>query len=142
MFDLTPFGYRPTNVFKVFDDFEKNFFNGSNTSFSSFKTDIIDKDDKFLLSAELPGYDKQDISIDVNENMLTISAAHNEEHEEKDSKGNYIRRERSYGSYSRSFDISNVKADEIKAEYNNGILELVLPKLDSTPPSQYKIDIK
>ncbi len=141
MFDLTPFAYRQNNFMKVFDDFEKNFFKGFESEALNIRTDILDKGDKFMLLAELPGYTKEDISIDVNENRLTINASHNEENEEKDAGGNFIRRERRYGSFSRSFDISNIKADEIKAEYKNGILELALPKIDIAPPKQYKIDI-
>ena len=142
MFDLTPYGYKPMNIFKAFDDFEKNFFRGFDADFRDFKTDIIDNGDKFVLSAELPGYNKEDISIDINENLLTITAEHKEEKDEKDSKGNYIRRERSYGSYTRRFDISNVNAEQIKAEYKNGVLELDLPKLEQKPAKQMKIDIK
>lgn len=145
MFDLTPFNYRPSSIFKAFDEFEKNFFRGFNTDFGNFRdfrTDIIEKDDKYILSAELPGFNKEDINVDINDNMLTISAEHREENDEKDSKGNYIRRERTYGSYTRSFDISNVKVDDIKAEYKNGILELELPKLEEKPVSQRRIEIK
>ena len=97
MFNLTPFGYKPNSIFNTFDDFEKNFFRGFDTKLLDFKTDIIDKENMYLLSAELPGYDKEDISIDINEQTLTISATHKEENDEKDSKGNYIRRERSFG---------------------------------------------
>lgn len=142
MFNLTPFNQRPSSVFKAFDDFEKNFFRGFDSAFSDFRTDIIDKGDKFMLSAELPGFAKEDISVDINENMLTISANHKEEKDEKDDKGNYIRRERSYGTYTRSFDISNIKAEEISAEYKNGVLELSMPKIDVTPPKQLKINVQ
>lgn len=142
MFDITPFGYRPTSIFKAFDDFEKKFFSDFYDGFSTFKTDIEDKGDKFMLSAELPGFDKGDINIDINDNMLTISAEHKEEKDEKDNKGNYIRRERSYGSYQRSFDVSNVNVEKISAEYKNGILQLELPKLEEKKSSQLKIDIK
>jgi len=141
MFDITPFGYRPTNIFKAFDDFEKNFFSDFYDGFNAFKTDIKDEGDKYMLAAELPGFDKGDINIDIDDNMLTISAEHKQENSEKDKKGNYIRRERSYGSYQRSFDISNVNVDNIKAEYKNGVLHLELPKLEEKKTKQIKIDI-
>lgn len=141
MFDITPFGYRPTSIFKAFDDFEKSFFSDFDEGFKAFKTDIEDKDDKFLLYAELPGFNKEDINIDINDNMLTISAEHKEQNDEKDNKGNYIRRERSFGSYQRSFDISNVNVDNISADYKNGVLQLSLPKLEEKKAKQLKIDI-
>lgn len=142
MFDITPYGYKPTNIFKAFDDFEKNFFRGYDADFRDFRTDIVEKDDKFIMSAELPGYNKEDINIDIKDDMFTISAEHKEEKDEKDKKGNYIRRERTYGSYQRSFDISNVDAQNIKAEYKNGILELEMPKLEQKPSTQKRIEIK
>ncbi|MFA5658634.1 MAG: Hsp20/alpha crystallin family protein [Oscillospiraceae bacterium] len=144
MFSLTPFNYRSNNnIFKAFDEMEKSFLkNFWDTDFSGFKTDIIDSGDSFRLDAELPGFSKEDISIDISDKLLTISAQHKEEKEEKDQKGNYIKKERSYGSYSRSFDISNIKTDEISAEYKNGILELTLPKLEDVQPEQKKIEIK
>lgn len=142
MLDLTPYGYKPKNIFKAFDDFEKNFFRGFDADFRNFRTDIIEKDNSFILSAELPGYKKEDINIEINDSLLTISAEHKEEKDEKDNKGNYIRRERTYGSYTRSFDISNIKADEIKAEYKDGILELEMPKLEEKPAAQKRIEIQ
>lgn len=141
MFDLTPYGFRPTNIFKAFDDFEKNFFSSFDSDLRDFRTDIIDNGNSFALSAELPGFDKNDINIDIKDDILTISAVHNEEKDEKDSKGNYIRRERSYGAYTRSFNISNINTDEIKAEYKNGILHLDLPKIEEKASPQKRIEI-
>ena len=88
---------------RMFDDAFKNFW-GSNelATFDAFKTDVIDQGDSYLLQAELPGFDKSDINIDLKDNMLTISASHKEENNEED-KNKYIRRERYYSSYSRSF---------------------------------------
>lgn len=141
MFDITPFGYRPTNIFKAFDDFDKNFFTDFGESFKAIRTDIEDKGDKYVLSAELPGFDKKDISIDIDDNMLTVSAEHKEENDQKDDKGNYVRRERSFGTFQRSYDVSNVNIDNIKAEYKNGVLMLDLPKKDEVKTKQLKIDI-
>ena len=103
-----------------------------------FKADIVDKGDKYVLEAELPGFDKKDININVDDNRLTITAEHSESKEE--SKDNYIRKERRYGSFTRSFDVSNIKTEDIKADYKNGMLVLDLPKKDSGPDSR-KIDI-
>lgn len=139
MFDLMPFERRNNLLSRYFDNFDKEFFGDF---MKEFKTDVLDKGDKFVLEAELPGFKKEDIHIDVEDNRLTIRAEHSESKEEKGDGRNYIRRERSYGSYSRSFDISNVRAGEISAEYNNGVLEVSLPKREETKPAVRKIDIQ
>lgn len=140
MFNLMPFRNNDTNLFNYLDNMEKNFFNDFSSEFSHFRTDILDKDDKFVLQAELPGFSKEEIKIDLNENTLTISAEHKEENEEK--KESYIRRERKYGSFSRSFNVSEIDVDKIAASYNNGVLELSLPKLEIKAPvsRQIKLD--
>ncbi len=144
MFELTPFVRR--NAVSVFDPFreleamERAFF-GSNREPTTygFKTDIREKNDCFLLEAELPGFAKEDISIDVDGDYLTVSATHKEEDNGEDD--GYIRRERRYGTYSRSFDISSVKAEDITAAYKDGVLSLTLPKKDEKVITTRKIDI-
>lgn len=140
MFDLMPFGYRNNSLAKFFDSFDKNFFGDMQNMVSEFKTDILDKGDKFVLQAELPGFSKEDINIDIDGDYLTVSATHNTESEEK--KESYIKRERTFGSFSRSFNISNIKVDSIKAQYKDGVLELELPKLDAQIPTTKKIAIE
>ena len=125
--------------FREMDDFERNFFGdpfgfwNSNASVD-FRTDITDEGDHFKLEADMPGFDKNDIRIEIDDNTLTLSAERHSEHEDKDKHGKYIRCERSYGSFRRSFDISNVKADEIKAKYHNGVLTLTMPKKETSLP--------
>ncbi len=141
MFELMPFDRRGNSLFKYLDNFEKNFLGDSDFGgFSHLRTDIIDKGDKYLLQAELPGFKKEEIQIDIHDNTLNIHAEHKEEKEEK--KDNYVRRERRYGSFSRSFDISNIDVDKIMACYNEGILELEMPKIEGKLPEPKKIDIK
>lgn len=140
MFDLMPFGRNDRNLFNYLDSFEKNFFNSMASDFTQFRTDIVDKGDKYVLEAELPGFSKEDISIDVQDNRLIVKAEHNEAEEEK--KENYVRKERRYGSFTRSFDISEIKANEISAEYKNGILELSLPKQTTSSSMSRRIDIQ
>ena len=94
------------------------------------------------MEAELPGFKKEDISVDVKDGYLTISATRNEEKDEKNEKGEYIRRERRYGSFSRSFDISQIDQAGISAGFENGVLKLVLPKIDSHEKEIKKIEIK
>lgn len=106
MFGMVPFERHEDNFFDVFDNFERKFFGNSSANLPAFRTDIKDADDKFVLEAELPGFDKEDISLDVKDGILTISAQHKEEKEDKDEKGQYIRRERRYGSFRRSFDVT------------------------------------
>ena len=134
MFDLIPFRRGRDNMLSLFDRMEKNFMQDLGFGLPDFRTDIVDKGDKFVLEAELPGFDKKDINISVDDNRLTITAEHSESKEE--SKDNYIRKERRYGSFARSFDVSNIKTEDIKADYENGVLTLNLPKKDSSPDSR------
>lgn len=113
---------------KMFDDAFRDFWGGNELGrHDAFKTDVIDEGDSYLLQAELPGFQKEDINIDLKNDLLTISASHNKEKSEED-KNKYIRKERYYSSYSRSFRVNNIEAGDIDACYNNGILEVKLPK--------------
>ncbi len=128
---------------RMFDDAFRGFWGGNElATFDAFKTDVIDQGDKYLLQAELPGFDKSDINIDLKDNLLTISASHKEEKDEEYKK-KYIRRERYYSSYSRSFRVNDVEAGDIDASYNNGILEVSFPKKDLTAKEEVKrIEVK
>ena len=135
------------NPFRELDSFEKNFFDDPFGFFEShaieeFKTDITDEGDSYKLEADLPGFSKGDINIDINGDSMTIRAERHSEHEDKDKHGKYIRCERSYGSYSRSFDLSNVKADEITAKYDNGVLTLNLPKKQKEKETGRRLEIE
>ncbi len=125
MFGLTPF--ERNDFWDPFRDFENDFFRGFRGTHNC-RTDIRDDGNSYLLECEMPGFDKNDIKIDVNGNTLTLCAQRNCENDEKNDKGEYIRRERSCSSYCRSFDISNVDESAIDAEYTNGVLKLTLPK--------------
>ena len=140
MFGMIPFDRRESSLFDMLDNFERNFFGSSSNTASSFRTDIRDAGDKFILEAELPGFKKEDIQLDLKDGILTISAQHSDENEEKGSS--YIRRERRYGSFSRSFDVSGIQEDHITAAYNNGVLELTLPKAQPVVPASRQIDIQ
>lgn len=141
MFDLMPFGYE-RSLLDSFDNFEKEFFKGMNRSLVSFRTDIQDKGDHYVLEAELPGFAKEDIHIDLDDNYLTIHAEHKEDQEEKDDKKSYLRKERYYGAYERRFDVSGIDVDAIKAGYENGVLKLTLPKAPEVKPEVKKIEIQ
>ena len=113
----------------MFDDFFKDPFFTRNNSVKVMKTDIQEKDDKYILDMDLPGYDKEDIKAQLKDGYLTITAQKNTSNDEKDEEGNYIRRERYCGKCSRSFYVGDsIKEEDIKASFNNGILELTFPK--------------
>lgn len=139
MFGITPF--ERNDLWNPFRDFEKELFNGFG-AVGHCRTDIKDEGDKYLLECEMPGFEKNDIKIDISGNTLTLCAEHKNENSEKNSSGEYIRRERSYGSYCRSFDISNIDENAINAEYTNGILRLTLPKRAKEQFQTKRIEIK
>ena len=144
MFELTPFVRRNNaavyDPFRMFDEMEKHFFQGS--ALGDFKADIRDTGDAFELEADLPGVKKEDIQVDIDSNYLTISATRQTEKDEKDKAGNYVRRERSYGTYSRSFDVSGVETGEISASFADGVLKLRPPKRQESLPSTRRIAIE
>ena len=136
MFDLIPFERRGNNVFNYFDRMMSNsFFNDFEKEFAPFRTDILDQGDKFVLKADLPGFTKEEININVEGDRLTLNAEHKEQ---KD----YVRRERRYGVLSRSFDIDGIDAENISASYSDGVLELNLPKLAQAKPAAKQIEIR
>lgn len=138
MLELMPFG--DSSLEDYFNNLERGFLRTRNTSTREFRTNILDKGDKYILQAELPGFKKEDIDISINGDLLTISANHTDKTEE--NKEEYVRKEIRYGSYSRSFDISNVNIDNITAVYDNGILQLSLPRTSEEKPKTKSIEIK
>lgn len=120
------------NSFTIRDDFDSFFssFFPLDRDMSSMKTDIQEKKDKYILEVDLPGYEKKDIELCVDDGYLTISANKYEDSGDKDKKGNYIRRERHYGNCSRSFYIGEINEDCIKANYTQGTLSIEIPKKD------------
>ena len=146
MFGLVPFKFnkgensRGLTINDMFNDFFNDDMLSKFNSSGSFKTDIKETPEEYIVHAELPGVKKEDIKIDYNNNYLTISATRNNESEEK--KDNYIRRERSYGSVSRGFYISNVNKDSIKAKFDNGVLNIELPKKELTANNSTQILIE
>lgn len=144
MFGLMPFERRQNsmsyNPFREMEEMERAFF--GNHSLSEFKTDIQDKGSSYELTTDLPGFAKEDIHLDLEGDVLTVSAERHSEWEDSDKKGNYLRCERSFGQYSRSFDVSNVETDQIRADYNNGVLKLTMPKKGKAVPASRRIEIR
>ncbi len=144
MFDLIPFrrrrGEELTDFEDSFNSLFSNFFSDfRDASGFSFKADIKEEEDKYWIEAELPGLNKEDINIELNDDRLLISASRNEFVEENND--NYVYRERNTGKFQRSFYLENVKEDQINAEYKNGILKIELPKKESGMKRKRVIDI-
>ncbi len=151
MFEIRPYrrNNNPStyNPFREMDDFERAFFGEPFGSFfrsgdiAEFKTDITDEGDHYLLEADLPGFDKKDIHLDINGDTLTINAERHCEKKSKD-KDKYVHIERSYGKYAREFDVSAVDVEKIKAKYNDGVLTLTLPKKQEILPASHRLEIE
>lgn len=142
MFELMPFGYRRVSAYNPFRDFEemsRSFWDNNNVS--AFRTDITEKDGKYILEADLPGFKKEDISVDIDKDCLTIAAEHKSE-EKEENADSYIRRERYYGSYTRSFNVKGIDTEAITAAYNDGVLTLTMPKKEPEVPAARRLEIK
>ena len=128
------------NPFRDFDDINRAFF-GDNT-LTEFKTDIRDMGDGFVLEADLPGFKKEDIKLSLNGETLTIKATRHSDFEDQDKKSGYLRCERSYGTYTRSFDVTGVEVSQISASYTDGVLRVRLPKQGPKQPDNSTIVIE
>lgn len=143
MFELIPFDRHSRNAlsydpFRIFDEMQRDLF-GSASAVSAFRTDVTDTGDAYKLEAELPGFRKEDITLDIENDCLTISAERKLENDDK--KPNFIKRERFYGSYSRSFDVSGIDQDKIGASYADGVLTVTMPKKTETVPASRRLEI-
>lgn len=137
MFNMIPYGRRfGINPFFADDDF----FSFPENDFTSFRTDIKEVENGYELMAELPGFKKEDIKINIEGDVLTIEAERKEESREE--KEGYVRKERRYGSFRRSFGIEDIDREKIGAEYADGILKLILPKKQEVLPQVTNIEIK
>lgn len=106
---------------------------------NSMKCDIYEKDGDYHIEMDIPGFEKKDISIECDNGNLTITAE--KEESENDKSKRYIKRERTYGKYQRSFYLGDVEEDKIKAEFKNGMLTIVVPqKEEKNTKKQIKIE--
>ena len=116
------------------DEFGVNFF-GSN---SYPKVDVVDHDDRITIEAEIPGLSKKEVSVDLEENILTISGAKQSKDESPEIK--YIRKELKRSSFKRSFKLGeNINQKNVNADFNNGVLLITLPKKEPEKPKKIKI---
>ena len=134
----------------LFDDswmdfpFDKEFFNkksplyGKNAK-NMMKTDIRETDEGYEVIMDLPGFKKDEIQMELNDGVLTISAAKGLDKDEEDKNGNYIRKERYAGSMSRSFYVGkHVTVEDVHPKYENGILSFSVPKEEAKPVEEKK----
>ena len=131
------------NVFNDFMDPMSNFFDGLGRNMattSKMKTDVIENDDEFEVKAELPGFKKEDININYENDTLTIHAIHDLNKEQKDEDGKLIRSERTSSNVSRSFYLPDADTDKIGAKYDGGILDIMVPK-SAEKESKHSISI-
>ena len=124
----------------VFDDF---MFPTMKDDFGKMKCDIYEKDGAYHLEMDVPGFDKKDVQIEIDDNdYLTITAEKSSENNEEDDDKNYIRKERNYGKYQRSFYVGGIDKDNIQANFENGILKVSMPKKEEEKSSKKTIEIK
>ena len=129
-------------------DFEKSFFGGRDPLYGKharnlMKTDVKETDTGFELAVDLPGFKKDEISVELENGYLTISAAKGLNKDEEDKKGRYIRQERYTGTCSRSFYVGDLKPEDISGKFEDGILMLNLPKKDAKKlPDSHRIEIQ
>eukprot|EP01156_Anaeramoeba_ignava_P019270 Anaeramoba_ignava/a95224_30.p1 GENE.a95224_30~~a95224_30.p1 ORF type:complete len:137 (-),score=15.14 a95224_30:48-458(-) len=124
------------------DGFFNNFFNDSwpSVSNTAIKADVKETEDSFLVEAEVPGVNKEDVTLMCERGVLTITVSKEEKKEEE--KNGYIRRERYTGSSSRRFLFEDVDEENIKAKLDNGILTVTLPKSNVSKQKHIDIDVE
>ncbi len=134
--------YNPLNELRNVNNLFGRFFNDPMFNLEQTQwqpaVDVVREDDKIVINAELPGVKKDDISIDVTENVLTLKGE--KKYENEVNEENYYRKERMTGSFERSFTLpEGVTSDQINAEYHDGILKVEIPKAEKEEPKQIKI---
>ena len=135
-------GYlRIREPFDIFRKFNESFFDVDNESAWTPRVNVSEKGSEYEITAELPGIKKEDITLDLKDNRLTIKGE--KKAEKKEEKENYLRVERSYGSFERSFYINDdVDVANVNANYKDGILHITLPKKEEAKPKQIKVEVK
>ena len=107
----------------------------------SLKVDIFEEGDNFVLKAEVPGLKKEEIEVNLTDDMITVSGE--KKKEEKVEKKNYYRVERSYGSFTRSFHLpKEVQTDKAKATFKDGVLEVKIPKTEAAKKKEKKVPVE
>ena len=130
----------PNYLDGVFDDF---FTPMKGDDFSKMKCDIYEKDGIYTMELDIPGFNKEDVKIEVDDNdYLTITAEKTSESDSSDDGKNYVRKERCYGKYQRSFYVGDIDKENIDASFENGILKVTMPKKEEEKSSKKTIEVK
>jgi HSP20 family protein len=125
---------------RLFNDAFERTDGESNLTAWAPAVDITENEHGLTVKADLPGIDAKDLDIRVENNVLTIRGER--KFEKKVNEDNYLRVERAYGSFSRSFSLANtVNPEGIKADYQNGVLTLAIPKREEAKPKQIKVNV-
>lgn len=125
----------------LFDEFFDDFLNNNfQTPSRVMKSDIYEEGDSYHLDIELPGFTKDDLKIDFDNGYLTVTAEKKDQRDEESKK--YIRKERFYGLYKRSYYIGDVSEDSIRAKFDNGVLKVSIKKIELEAPKQKIISIE
>ena len=128
------------DFYNVLDDYFSNDWPFKRTlTHDTFKVDVEDNGNEYLIEAEVPGIDKKDINVELNDGKLMITITRDENSESK--KKNFIHRERRYSSMNRSIYLEDAKPDGIKAKLENGLLKVVVPK-EEKPNNSITIDVE
>ena len=148
MFEIIPMTHNRSfwSPFREMDNLARAFFNepffSEKAEIRPFRTDIRKTEEGFVLEADLPGFEKKDINVGIEGDVLTIKAEHHSESENKENKDSFIRIERSYGAYERSFDVSGIDTENIVAKYENGVLVLNMPRKEPVLPPSKQLTIE
>jgi len=134
----------PWGLFSEFDEMFDDFWRPVRREGGAFApaVDVSEKDDAYHIRADLPGVNKDDLDISFQDGVLTINAE--TKHEEKEEKqGRVIRQERRYGKFIRSMRLGEaVDPDKIKADYKDGVLDMVIPKAEKVKPKKIEVQVK
>ena len=155
MFGLTPYRKGRRNldmsrdswdIDKMFNSMWEDFYSTMRvpdyfkTGEVGIKVDVKENESEYVVEAELPGAEKDDITLELRDELLTISVEKKDEIEEENN--NYIRKERHFGTMSRSFYVDNIDGEKVNAKFENGILYITLPKKESNSPKKNQIPIE
>ena len=121
------------------DDFFDDFVPMPKMSKNDMKCDIYEKGGKVHIEMDIPGFNKEDVKVDLDDGILTIAATKQENKEEKEK--NYYRKERTFGTFKRQFNVGNINEKAIDAKFYNGVLKINFPKEEQKQSKKF-IDIK
>ena len=121
------------------DDFFDDFVPMPKMSKNDMKCDIYEKGGKVHIEMDIPGFNKEDVKVDLDDGILTIAATKHEDKEEKEK--NYYRKERTFGTFKRQFNVGNINEKALDAKFYNGVLKINFPKEEQKQSKKF-IDIK